>query len=60
MKANMGAILIMLAVTYAVAFVMSPADPMSFVIEWIAYGVIALGCYYAGLVKGRSQAVTSS
>lgn len=60
MKANMRAILIILAITYVIAFIMSPADQMSFLIEWFAYGVIALGCYYAGLVKGRTQAATSS
>lgn len=60
MKANLRAVLIILAITYVVSFVTSPADQISFVIEWLVSAAIGLGSYVAGFSKGQSQAVQSA
>ena len=59
MKTNLWPMVTILIITYAVSFITSPADPISFYIEWFIMAAIGIGSYWTGVAKGRKQTAIS-
>lgn len=47
---------ILFFVCSVMAFLLSPADPVSYIVQWVAMSIISLGSYAIGIAFGRKTA----
>ncbi len=51
-------VIAILAITFVVSMMLSPADPISFLFEWFAMSVTGLGAFGLGVSSGKKRAAS--